>query len=193
LEDTDALPLGTHPLEVRAYDPSLNYISAEIVITVQDTIAPEISGPEDIAYDEGDTGNAISWTISDRNPLSYQVYRNGELVAEGGWTESFHILELSVDGLSPGTYVYRLELFDLAGNSVADEVTVMVNPKTTEPPSETPPTQITETTSTSPSTSPQIPTEPTPANGTMLITGIAGIVMLGVAAAVLMMKRKQPS
>jgi parallel beta-helix repeat protein len=176
LEDTDALPLGTHPLEVRAYDPSLNYISAEIVITVQDTIAPEISGPEDIAYDEGDTGNAISWTISDRNPLSYQVYRNGELVA-----------------LSPGTYVYRLELFDLAGNSVADEVTVMVNPKTTEPPSETPPTQITETTSTSPSTSPQIPTEPTPANGTMLITGIAGIVMLGVAAAVLMMKRKQPS
>ncbi|MHA1939862.1 MAG: right-handed parallel beta-helix repeat-containing protein, partial [Candidatus Thorarchaeota archaeon] len=191
LEDTDLLAMGTYPIEVRAYDPSLNFIAAEIAITVQDTIAPEIVGPADVTYDEGETGNIISWTISDGNPSTYQVYRNGELVDEGGWTESFHVLEISVDGLSPGTYVYRLELFDLAGNSDVDEVIVVVNPKTTETTSETTTIHTTETTSTSQPPSTQTPTEPTAANGTILITGISGVAVLGAAVVIVMMRKRK--
>jgi parallel beta-helix repeat protein len=191
LEDVDILVLGTYQIEIRAYDPSLNFISEEIAITVQDTLAPEVVGPGDITYTEGETGNTISWIISDGNPSVYQVYRDGELIEEDIWTEHVHTLDLSVDDLSPGTHVFRLDLYDQAGNSASDEVIVIVNAKTTETTTDTTPTQTTETTSTSSSTSTQTPPEPIPANGTMLITGIAGFAGLGIAAVILMMRRRK--
>jgi parallel beta-helix repeat protein len=191
LEDVHLLVLGTYYIEIRAYDPSLNYISEEIVITVQDTVAPGIVGPGDITYTEGETGNTISWIISDGNPSLYQVYLNGELVAESAWTEYERTLDITVDDLSPGTHVYRLDLYDQAGNSASDEVTVIVNAKTTETTTDTTPTLTTETTSTSSPTSTPTPTEPTPVNGTMLITGIAGLAVFGVVAIILMMRKRK--
>ncbi|MHA2140304.1 MAG: right-handed parallel beta-helix repeat-containing protein [Candidatus Thorarchaeota archaeon] len=193
LEDTVMLDLGLYALEVRAYDPSMNFISSVIVITVQDTMAPEIVSPEDITYDEGDTGNIISWSISDGNPLSYQIYLNGELISEGGWSETSHILDVAVDGLAPGTHVYRLELYDLAGNSASDEVIVFVNPKSIETTTETTPTQTSEITSTPLPTisEPTQSTEPPPADNTMLITGIGGIAALGVVALILAMRKRK--
>jgi parallel beta-helix repeat protein len=190
LEDADILVLGTYHIEIRAYDPSLNFISEKIIITVQDTLAPGIVGSGDITYTEGETGNTISWIISDGNPSLYQVYRNDELVEEGDWTELVHTLDLLVDGLSHGTYVYRLDLYDQAGNSASDEVTVIVNAETTETTTDTTPTQTTDTTSISPPTSTRTPTEPTPANGTMLITGIAGVAILGIGFAILILRRR---
>ncbi|MFX1272840.1 MAG: nitrous oxide reductase family maturation protein NosD [Promethearchaeota archaeon] len=191
LLDTEVLPLGIYPVEVRAYDPSMNFIFTEIVITVEDTIIPEIDGPTDFAYDEGVTGNSISWSISDRNPYSYQVYLNGDLIETADWTLPIHVIEVSVDGLSPGTHIYRLELLDIAGNRASDEVTVIVNPKPSETTTETTTSGTTETTSISPPTSTPPPTEPTVANGTLLITGIAGVAVLGAGAIILMMRKRR--
>ncbi|MFW9887075.1 MAG: NosD domain-containing protein [Candidatus Thorarchaeota archaeon] len=190
LLDTEVLPLGSYPVEVRAYDPSMNFIFAVILITVEDTIVPEIDDPADFTYDEGNTGNAILWTISDLNPLSYQVYLDGELIESGAWTELVHVIEVSADGLPPGRHIFRLELFDSAGNNARDEVTITVNPKFTETTTETTPSGTTETTSISPPTSTSFPTEPIPVNGTLLITGIAGVAVLGVGAIILMMRKR---
>ena len=191
LLDTEVLPLGSYPVEVRAYDTSMNFIFAEILITVEDTTLPEIDGPPNLTYDEGDTGNSILWTISDLNPFSYRVYLDGELIESGAWTELVHVIEVSADGLLPGTHIFRLELSDLAGNNVSDEVTVIVNPKTIETTTETVSSGTTGTTITSSPTSTEHPTEPIPANGTLLITGIAGVVALGSAAIIAMMRKRR--
>jgi parallel beta-helix repeat protein len=190
LLDTEVLPLGSYPVEVRAYDPSMNFIFAVILITVEDTTLPQIDGPPNLTYDEGDTGNSILWTISDLNPFLYKVYLDGELIESGAWTELVHTIEASADGLPPGTHIFRLELSDLAGNNASDEVTVTVNPRTPETTTETTSSGITETTSTTPPTSTPPPTEPIPANGTLLVTGIAGVAVLGVGAIILMMRKR---
>jgi parallel beta-helix repeat protein len=190
LLDIEVLPLGSYHVEVRAYDPSMNFIFAVILITVEDTTLPDIDDPPNLTYDEGDTGNSILWTISDLNPFLYKVYLDEELIESGAWTAHVHAIEVSADGLPPGTHIFRLELSDLAGNNASDEVIVTVNPKSAETTTETTPSGTTETTSISPPTSTSLPTEPVPANGTLLITGIAGVAVLSVGAIILIMRKR---
>lgn len=134
------LELGEYPLEVRAYDPFDNFCSAMVTITVQDTVCPEIAGPEDATYIEGGTGNTLVWSVSDINPSAYGVYLDDVLIDEGSWVDGS--IEISIDGLNPDTYLYRLELIDLGDNSASDEVTVIVEPEKTSVPTTTSPIPI---------------------------------------------------
>lgn len=127
------LAFGEYTVEVRAYDPFNNFCSATFTVIVQDTISPEIVGPADVTYKEGETGKNLEWSVSDLNPSSYAIFVDGVKVDDGLWNEPSGTIEISIDGLSAGEYKYRLEVYDLGENSASDEVTVKVEGKTPVP------------------------------------------------------------
>jgi hypothetical protein len=88
---------------------------------------PFISDAADFDYDEGDTGNIISWTATDMFPANYTIYKDGVYEDSGFWNSVTPITK-NVDGLAPGTYVYLLVVSDRVGNTAQDTVTVTVNP-----------------------------------------------------------------
>lgn len=87
---------------------------------------PTVSSPPDIEYTVGDLGNNISWIATDMNPSTYELYRNDNLfVNSKSWQSGIPIM-INVDELMSGTYIYRIEVIDLAGNKVQDSVIVTV-------------------------------------------------------------------
>ncbi|MHA1665200.1 MAG: DUF4350 domain-containing protein [Candidatus Njordarchaeales archaeon] len=95
-------------------------------------LRPEINSPDDIQYEEGETGNIITWTPNSIYPAVYSITRNGTEIQAGSWDGS--PLSINVDGLlAPGTYVYTIIVHDRGRYSVSDTVLVTV---TEAPPSE---------------------------------------------------------
>jgi parallel beta-helix repeat protein len=129
IQPIQPLAFGEYPLEVRAYDPFDNFCSATLTVKVQDTVCPDIVGPEDVTYKEGETGNALVWSVSDINPSAYEIYRDDVLIDNGPWVDTSCSIEVSIDGLLPEEYVYRIEVYDLGKNSASDDVTVVVEPE----------------------------------------------------------------
>ncbi|MHA2433649.1 MAG: right-handed parallel beta-helix repeat-containing protein, partial [Candidatus Thorarchaeota archaeon] len=159
------LEVGSYNLEVRAYDPSGNYVSAEFVLTVQDTDPPVVVGPADLSYKVGETGNVLAWQAADSSPDTYEILMDGTLLKSGPWNSSSEVVEISVDGLAAGTYVYTASFIDASGNVASDEVTVTVIKKiiiTTTP-------TVTTVTRTSDNTNPE--TDPL-ITGTMTAGGV---------------------
>jgi hypothetical protein len=105
--------------------------SDSVVITVTDIVAPIINAPSDVIYEEGTTGNNIVWIATDNNPATYIVYRDGIQVETNSWTSGSSII-ISVDGLVAASYNYTIVVFDEAGNSAQNEVTVAVTPTVPE-------------------------------------------------------------
>ncbi|MHA2255071.1 MAG: hypothetical protein ACXAAM_03275, partial [Candidatus Heimdallarchaeaceae archaeon] len=106
-------------------------VSDAVVVTVTDNANPILNTPLALIYDEGDTGNNIIWIATDNNPATYYVYRDGIEVASDSWTSGSSII-ISVDGLSAASYNYTIVVFDEAGNSAKNEVTVAVTPSVPE-------------------------------------------------------------
>jgi hypothetical protein len=190
LQNITQLNYGVYYLEVRAYDPSDNYVSHSLSISVVDTILPTVDSPEDVFFQEGEAGYAISWNIFDYNPSTYEILKDGVSIESGIWTSEINQVQYSLDGLSSGSYLFSIVLSDAAGNTVSDDVQVTVESPspTTTTTSKEPPSSITTT-----------PTEtgtPTSANGElagldMLALGLVGIgVGVAVVIVLFILKRK---
>ena len=125
---------GVHNVTLQVFDASLNSAVDQISVTVTDNLAPTISSPSDIQYNETTIGNTISWSANDLHPGGYQIYRDSELVSSGSWTNN---IVINVDGLTLGSYTYLVNVTDASGNSVQDTVSVTVvdgtTPVTTHP------------------------------------------------------------
>ena len=89
-------------------------------------VVPEIDPPSDIEYTFGEDGNVLSWTPIGSYPASYEIFRNDTLIHSGIWNTSSEVISVSLDGLSIGSYVYRLVVVDTFGSSAIDEVYVKV-------------------------------------------------------------------
>ncbi|MHA1735394.1 MAG: PKD domain-containing protein, partial [Candidatus Thorarchaeota archaeon] len=142
-----------------------------------------------LSYVEGTVGHWINWSASDLDPASYSVTRNGTLVTSGTWDGSD--IDVNVDALAVGTYIFAINVSDGSGNFATDSVTVTVT--------ETPTTTSTGTTSTS-TTGTTSGTTSSTTNGTTT-TGASGIPQWAIIAAaagavvvvviiIVMMKRK---
>ena len=129
--DIDGLTYGVYNYVCFVNDTEGQSNSDTVVITVTDNAMPILNTPSDVIYDEGDTGNNIIWIATDNNPSSYIVYREGVQVDTDSWTSGSSII-ISVDGLSAASYNYTIVVFDEAGNSDKDEVTVAVTPAAPE-------------------------------------------------------------
>ncbi len=92
-----------------------------------DTIEPVLDHPNDVVYEEGMVGNSINWTAIDLNPLNYTIFLDTNPIHNGTWISGIPI-NVSIDGLSAGSYTYTLEVADISGNNATDSVNVLVTP-----------------------------------------------------------------
>ena len=86
---------------------------------------PTINSPANVNYQQGDTGNSITWTATDDNPTTYTITRSGLSDVTGSWS-SGQPITISVDGRSVGTYTYTITVSDGDGQTASDSVTVTV-------------------------------------------------------------------
>jgi hypothetical protein len=88
---------------------------------------------------EGSLNHRITWHVSDINPASLIITRNGVLIISAAWNGDN--ISINVDNLAIGVYSYNCTVIDQAGNSAFDVVEVLVTTVTQT-------TTITTTTST---------------------------------------------
>ncbi|KXH70482.1 MAG: hypothetical protein AM326_04360 [Candidatus Thorarchaeota archaeon SMTZ-45] len=121
-----ALGFGGYPLEVRAYNLYGYYVSGTFTVTVADTVAPTIIGPDDFDYIVGQVGRWITWIAEDHDPASYSVTLDGIEVMSGAWNSTAENVTISVDGLSVGDHTFVIVFLDGSGNANTDTVVVTV-------------------------------------------------------------------
>ncbi|MBD3408425.1 MAG: hypothetical protein GF411_20040 [Candidatus Lokiarchaeota archaeon] len=136
----DGLAIGIHNYTIRVFS-DFGEDTDTVYVEVEDTTSPTINSPEDIEYDEGETGNVIQWTPSDAAPSFYQITRNDTIVLNGYWNGS--ALSINIDHLNPGVYIYSLRVEDSSGHYTTDSVTVTVTSSDTILPTSTTTTSTT--------------------------------------------------
>ncbi|NPD87731.1 MAG: hypothetical protein HGN29_03360 [Asgard group archaeon] len=102
-------------------------MEVNLIETTIDFRNPYVSDVADFDYIIGETGNIISWDVTDTHPGTYTIYIDSVEDYTDTWNSDTPI-EITVDGLAEGTYVYLIVVTDLAGNTAQDAVTVTVNP-----------------------------------------------------------------
>ena len=105
-------------------DSSGNFIEDEVIVNVRDTFAPNIHAKDYLEFQFGLLAS-ISWTISDANPNNYTIARDGTKLEQGTWNSGETIIHQET-GLSIGSYIYRLVVFDAFGNRNLSDITVEI-------------------------------------------------------------------
>ncbi|MHA1781228.1 MAG: Ig-like domain-containing protein [Candidatus Thorarchaeota archaeon] len=141
---------GSHALVVEATDAAGHTANLHASFVTDDQV-PILDTPDDVEYVEGTTGHSVEWTPHDLHAANYTVYLDGDVLAQGLWTDS-EAISVSIDGLAHGTHTLSIELEDGAGNTVSDDVVVTVTPVSTSTTTTTTVTTTTPTTATTPST-----------------------------------------
>ncbi|TXT54571.1 MAG: hypothetical protein BAJATHORv1_60067 [Candidatus Thorarchaeota archaeon] len=158
------LDLGLYRLTVRAYDPYDNYCEEILSVIIQDTIAPTIEDVGNVTIQENES-ITLEWISSDRNPASYEIYLNNELVTSQTWNLEQEKIEITFEYLEPGVYSVLVIIYDKGGNSAQDDLLLIVEPVST--PSTSTTTSVTPSTTSS--------TTPTDNLSTVIVTiGVSG-------------------
>ena len=184
LQNATLLDLGLYPIEIRAYDPSDNYVAADIMISVGDSIPPSVDSPPDVVMSEDETGVFLQWVVGDATPYRYELLRNGTVIDSGEWLPEMRSIQVELTGLSPGLYEYTIILEDRGGNTATDVALVTVQEATTSTTTPVSTTTDSETATTS-ETSSTTSTSSGPLDGSESIlfisiglAGVAGIVLV---------------
>lgn len=127
--------LGVYNIDVMTYDIwGVHSMNETITLEIVDNQNPLISSPDDYGYDVGETGNSISWLISDFNLANYSLYIDDTLntTADANPVSLSAVIQsttvnITVDGLSIGLHNYTLVAMDVVGNIVRDTVIITVN------------------------------------------------------------------
>ncbi len=90
-----------------------------------DSTPPTISTPADIYMKPGENKEII-WTISDDNPSSYLVIQNGSIIVDLPWAINNFNVNVSLNTLTLGTWVFKIEVNDTIGNYNYDTIYVYV-------------------------------------------------------------------
>ncbi|MFW9810233.1 MAG: CARDB domain-containing protein [Candidatus Thorarchaeota archaeon] len=165
LVSVDGLAYGAYNYTIVVTDTIGHSAVDQVWVNVQDGTTPTIDHPADFDYDEGETGNAITWTPDDLHPKNFTIYKDGTVEDSGSWDGSG--ITIDVDGLSPGVYNYTIMVFDLGENNVTDTVIVTVNEVV-----------ITTTTTTTPTTTPTGVVELPPEIMILIVGGLGGAVVI---------------
>ncbi|MCG3220277.1 MAG: hypothetical protein H7641_02760, partial [Candidatus Heimdallarchaeota archaeon] len=122
--DIDGLPLGIHTVVCSVFDLEGLMISDTVEVEVTSTAPPSIDDVADFDYEEGDTGNSITWHPSDANPDYYSITRDGTIIDDGPWLGGD--INIDIDGLVYGSYTFVCFVNDTEGQSASDTVVITV-------------------------------------------------------------------
>ncbi|MFX0124722.1 MAG: DUF2341 domain-containing protein [Candidatus Hodarchaeota archaeon] len=126
----DHLPVGTWDVNLTLYDLARNSASSSVIVTVNpeapDVTPPTVSQPAKLIIAENTAGTII-WEVDDKYPNRYTITRNGTLVYEQNYWIS-GIIQYHYTSLPPGTWVFTLTVWDVAGHSTAGMAIVEVLP-----------------------------------------------------------------
>jgi len=122
------IDIGLYNLTLNIFDSSGNMAFDYVIVILIDTTSPAIDTPLDVMYENGTTGNSLSWQSIDLFPESYTLLLNGSVIQTGSWNGSS--LTFNIDGLNVGVYNLTLIVIDTSGNLSSDSVIVGVIPPT---------------------------------------------------------------
>jgi hypothetical protein len=171
----DGHSLGIYNYTVVVIDTGNNLKRDVVLVTVYDGAIPIVDDQPDFSYEEGVTGNSITWNPSDAHPASYIIYKDDAIHTTMSWDGS--AVSIIVDTLMVGIYNYTIVVEDIGGNTASDTVIVTV----TAPPT-TPTDPTTPNTSTTPPTTPpttETPEELSPASMVLIWVAIGVLLILG--------------
>ena len=137
----DGLSKNTYNFTCTLYDEAGNSVTDTVWVTVTETVPdteiPIIIPPSPVIYEEGSTGNTLTWICSDAHPYAYQIRLNGTEFP-GYEYEPWHgeNITISCDDLTVNIWFFDLILWDLAGNNASSVAIVTV---ISEAPDITPP------------------------------------------------------
>lgn len=99
-------------------------LDVSVSVILADSTPPTIDSPTDMTIDEGDVTKSITWSPSDANPSSYEIFDDSVSWQSGVWGGSTITVQLSSLGL--GTHNITLAVWDAVGNTAWDQVDVTV-------------------------------------------------------------------
>ncbi|MFW9848204.1 MAG: hypothetical protein ACFFF4_03640 [Candidatus Thorarchaeota archaeon] len=123
----DGHDIGQYDYKLVVIDESTNEAYDIRGVNVVDTTAPTITGPSDIEITYGASNIILSWSVYDLRPDTFELYRDGTLVASDTWENFVNITHLVPNTLATGIYEYLLVVHDSSGNTHTSTVLVGVN------------------------------------------------------------------
>ncbi len=126
---TSALPDGLYNWRIAGIDSDgdLGSWSTEWIFTI-DTIKPNVTGPDDFTYSEGEIGNNITFAYTEINPSTLTIYLDYAPIDPGLITFGTNHFNVSADGLADGSHNFTCVMSDVAGNTGSYTVIVTVTP-----------------------------------------------------------------
>ena len=125
----DGLSAGVYNFTIVVEDFSNLVVTDSINITVLASSTPQFTAlpSSTVTFNEGSTGNILSWTIIDDNPNNYTISQNGVIVQSETWTSGTPIT-INIDNLKAGSYTFEISVLDKSFLIATDTVSVTVSP-----------------------------------------------------------------
>jgi hypothetical protein len=122
------LSVGNHNLTCIVCDSASQTAVDQVDVLIVDEVLPIINHLVNSTVSEGPLAS-LTWTPSDNNPSSFEVYREGALIDSGVWDGSDVVVSLT--GLTIGEYNFTVVVSDTSGNSAQDTTFVTITDDTT--------------------------------------------------------------
>ncbi|MHA2501441.1 MAG: beta strand repeat-containing protein, partial [Candidatus Kariarchaeaceae archaeon] len=119
----DSLAIGVYTFNITIVDATGLRNTAETVVTIVDTTAPDLNTIDDFVFGFNDTApHILTWSPGDSNPATYELYLNGVLNGSGAWNNATDIIRDVGDYGVLAEYNFTIIVVDTSGNSVTDTV-----------------------------------------------------------------------
>lgn len=117
--------LGEYNVTILVQDDLDRQESFTVIVTVFDDDDPLLTSPSDITFEEGETGNSVSWIVTDVTSGNYTIFVDGEAIQSNVWISGDDIT-LNLNGYPFGIYLLTLIVEDSQGNTQSDSVNLEV-------------------------------------------------------------------
>ncbi|MCE7737079.1 MAG: hypothetical protein GPJ54_19490 [Candidatus Heimdallarchaeota archaeon] len=111
----DHLGPDNYNFSIYVYDQDANSSNNTILVTIQDTLFPEISPFNDQKFEQEIISSNITWFLTDFNPDYFKLYANGTEVLNGTWQNQIPII-FSLFDWDLGLTNFTMEAHDLYGH-----------------------------------------------------------------------------
>ena len=121
-----AFIIGEYEIKLVALDLNSNFAEDIVLLCFYENVTPVIEGPGPFEFTFAETGQTLSWNVTDDYPNMYEVHQNDELYANGTIDPDEPVIEISIDNLEVGVHNFTLYVNDTSGNTAMHSVLVTV-------------------------------------------------------------------